>query len=38
MTDDQLMPLRRAAEVFLGDARHVATLRAEAARGDRRHD
>ena len=34
MNDDQLMPLRRAAEVFLGDARHVATLRAEATRGN----
>jgi hypothetical protein len=34
MTDDQLMPLRRAAEIFLGDARHVTTLRSEAARGN----
>jgi len=34
MTDDQLIPLRKAAEVFLGDAKHVATLRAEAARGN----
>jgi hypothetical protein len=34
MTDDQLMPLRKAAEIFLGDAKHVATLRAEAARGN----
>lgn len=34
MTDDQLIPLRRAAELFLGDGKHVATLRAEAARGN----
>src|SRR4051812_22084095 len=34
MTDEQLIPLRRAAEIFLGDARHVATLRAEASRGN----
>jgi hypothetical protein len=32
--DDQLIPLRRAAEIFLGHPRHVATLRAEAARGN----
>lgn len=32
--DDQLIPLKRAAEIFLGDARHVATLRAEANRGN----
>ena len=35
MTDDnQLIPLRRAAEIFLGNARHVATLRSEATRGN----
>src|SRR5262245_39909372 len=34
MTEDQLIPLRRAAEIFLGDAKHVATLRAEASRGN----
>ena len=34
MNDDQLIPLRRAAEIFLGNARHVATLRSEATRGN----
>jgi len=34
MNDNQLIPLRKAAEIFLGDARHVATLRAEASRGN----
>src|SRR5579859_1056832 len=35
MTDeDRLIPLRQAAQLFLGDAKHVATLRAEAARGN----
>lgn len=34
LDSEQLIPLRRAAEVFLGNARHVATLRAEAARGN----
>jgi hypothetical protein len=32
--EDRLIPLRKAAEIFLGDAKHVATLRAEAARGN----
>ena len=29
-----LMPLREAAKLFLGDAKHVATLRAEIVRGN----
>lgn len=32
--DDQLIPLKKAAEIFLGDGKHVATLRAEALRGN----
>lgn len=32
--EDRLMPLREAAKVFLGDAKHVSTLRAEAIRGN----
>ena len=34
LKEDQLITLRRAAEIFLGDRKHVATLRAEAARGN----
>ena len=32
--EERLMPLREAAKLFLGDCRHVATLRAEASRGN----
>jgi hypothetical protein len=34
LTDDQLLTLEHAAEIFLGDRRRVATLRAEATRGN----
>src|SRR5258708_930668 len=34
IADDQLLTLEHAAEIFLGDKRRVATLRAEAARGN----
>src|SRR6478609_6334618 len=32
--EDRLMPLKEAAKVFLGDSRHVHTLKAEIGRGN----